>query len=80
MLTRLLSWLLLPLLAWLAWRWLKALRKRHHGQHDGQPRPAGEALVACTHCGLRLPQSEAVARNGMFFCCPEHRDEHPPDD
>ena len=31
-------------------------------------------MVPCAHCGLYLPKEEAIARNGMFYCCPEHRD------
>ncbi|WP_235972180.1 PP0621 family protein [Aquariibacter albus] len=37
------------------------------------PRPPAE-IVACAHCGLRLPQAEAVqAGDGRFFCGEAHR-------
>ncbi len=37
------------------------------------PRPPDE-IVACAHCGLRLPQAEALpAGDGRFFCGEAHR-------
>jgi uncharacterized protein len=30
-------------------------------------------MVACTHCGVNLPQSESVADGDEHFCCEAHR-------
>jgi uncharacterized protein len=35
--------------------------------------PPSETMVACSHCGLNLPRSEALERSGQFFCSEEHR-------
>ena len=35
--------------------------------------PAGERMVGCAHCGVHLPQSEAVDDNGAYFCGEAHR-------
>ena len=32
-----------------------------------------EQMVACAHCGLHVPESEAVRGGGSVFCCDEHR-------
>ncbi|RGE45949.1 hypothetical protein DZC30_06655 [Comamonas testosteroni] len=33
-----------------------------------------QAMVECVHCGLHLPQKDAVAdAQGRFFCSTEHR-------
>jgi uncharacterized protein len=44
------------------------------------PRPAvevGEVMVACAHCGLHFPSSEAVVNgSGAVFCGEEHRRLH----
>ncbi|MEX8193301.1 PP0621 family protein [Comamonas guangdongensis] len=33
-----------------------------------------QTMVACAHCGLHLPQAEAVSDGaGRFFCSLEHR-------
>ena len=39
----------------------------------------GESMVACAHCGLHVPASEAVG-DGPYFCSNEHRRAGPRDD
>jgi uncharacterized protein len=49
---------------------------------DGAPenspvqKPAREDIVACVHCGVHLPQSEAVAADAGWFCGQPHRIAH----
>lgn len=38
-----------------------------------QSPPPAERMVACGHCGLNLPQSEALQQSGRFYCSEEHR-------
>ena len=51
-----------------------------HGP-DASP-PKQEAMLACAHCGLHLPRSEALPGRGGVFCGEAHRSEyeraHPP--
>lgn len=35
-----------------------------------------EEIVACVHCGVHLPQSEAVAAPAGWFCGQAHRIAH----
>jgi uncharacterized protein len=30
-------------------------------------------MVTCGHCGLYLPQTEAIVEGDRYFCCAEHR-------
>ena len=40
------------------------------------PRSA-EAMVACAHCGVHLPRSDAIeGRDGRLFCGDAHRGAH----
>ncbi len=35
--------------------------------------PAAPAkLVSCAHCGLRVPEGEAVQRGGQYYCDSSH--------
>jgi uncharacterized protein len=34
--------------------------------------PKPQDMVACAHCGLHLPYSDAVVQRGMTYCCAEH--------
>jgi uncharacterized protein len=39
--------------------------------------PQVEAMVACAHCGMHFPASEALAdASGAVFCSAEHRRLH----
>jgi uncharacterized protein len=35
--------------------------------------PIGEPMIACAHCGVNVPRSEALEGSGRFFCSEEHR-------
>jgi len=32
-----------------------------------------ERMLACTTCGLHVPESEGIMAAGKFFCCEAHR-------
>jgi uncharacterized protein len=65
--------------------WLLFGRKRvSHKTADRDARPrrsdalAAEGMVACAHCGVNVPVSEALHRNGLAYCSVAHRDAGPP--
>lgn len=47
-----------------------------------RPRPmesrtnATSTMVKCAHCGLHIPESEAILHHGHYYCCQEHRRQH----
>lgn len=57
--------------------WL--LKGRRRGGADATPRrppkpPAPQAMLACAHCGVHLPQSDALMdAAGRPFCSDAHR-------
>ena len=57
----------------------RALRRPSGGGPAQAERPAGreeiraERMIECAHCGLHVPESEAVSGNGVSFCCEAHR-------
>lgn len=73
--------LVLALLAVGLWKWRQGRQndRAHAAQtrHPGPGNTAPQALVACAHCGVRVPRSEALSglpdQGGAQFCCPEHR-------
>ncbi len=71
---RILFWLLLAVAAWLGWRLWRGQARLNH--RDSAPASRGdEVLVECRMCGVRLPKSEALSQNEVYFCCAQHRDE-----
>ncbi len=35
-------------------------------------------MVRCAHCGLHIPQGEALQRDGLHFCSQGHLDQYRP--
>jgi uncharacterized protein len=46
------------------------------GMPTADDRAARESVVACLHCGLHLPQSEATSGEAGWFCGDAHRIAH----
>jgi len=67
-----LSKFLLLILAVVAVWWLARGFRRKGAARDAAE-AAPEKMVSCSHCGLYLPQGEAIPEGDKFFCCAEHR-------
>lgn len=67
----LMKWLILFLVIWVAWRLFRVMRQ------PGPPRARsqrGEPMRACAHCGLNVPESEALIESTtLSYCCETHR-------
>ena len=50
-------------------------RSRRTGDETGSSRRAvkGEEMVRCDHCGLNVPESEALRDAGRWYCSDAHR-------
>ncbi len=77
------KYVLLALLAYLAWRWVTTLKSadspaaRAPQSAVAEPPQSSDAetMVGCAHCGIHLPQSEAICGedDALNFCCDDHR-------
>jgi len=65
------KFLLLIFVFVVVWWLAKGFRRKGAAKDAAQAAP--EQMVTCRHCGLYLPQSEAIAEGDKFFCCAEHR-------
>lgn len=63
--------ILLVLMAWIAYQ---LIRKFIAPKISNKPKGQFEAMVSCSHCGLHLPQRDAVHKAGRYYCCQEHAD------
>jgi len=72
---KLLFWAILILAALIVMR-LVSLRKETGRNMPLSPDTGGnakpEAMVRCAHCGVHLPRSEALLRNGQLWCSEAH--------
>lgn len=37
------------------------------------PRALPQNMLACAHCGVHIPQAEALMVGAQAYCCAEHR-------
>lgn len=66
--------LLLALLVAVFWMWSKRARDRLDIDESKTPAPLPEKMVVCAHCGVYLPEGEALIDNaGKTYCCEAHR-------
>ncbi|MBK6629831.1 MAG: hypothetical protein IPG33_01630 [Betaproteobacteria bacterium] len=69
--SKLILLLVLGLLAYLVFKgFRRTASRREHS--EGDPRTS-ERMVVCAHCGVHLPESEALEDGGRRFCSEEHR-------
>lgn len=66
----LMKWLILFLVLWLVWRLLRSAAPAAKPASRSQ---AGEIMRACAHCGLNVPQSEAINDGAIDYCSEAHR-------
>jgi len=70
--SKLILLLFLGLVAYLVFKGITRSASRRRA--DAPPRaPEPERMVACAHCGVHLPESESLERNGRRYCSEEHR-------
>jgi uncharacterized protein len=65
---RLLFWILLAVVAYAV---VKNWSRSAPGRMRAADEPA-EAMVSCAACGLNVPKSEALTREGRWYCSREH--------
>jgi len=72
---RILFWVVLGFVAYVAWRWWNVKQRLSARSSDQQARNplADETMVPCAACGLNVPKSEAFAGNGRWYCSDDHR-------
>ena len=63
----------------LLWMVFGRSRGGHRGRSSGPASPPAQAegMVACAHCGIHLPRSEAVQAGARTYCSVAHSEAGP---
>lgn len=67
-------YLLLVLAIWIGALIVRQMLRSHGIQRQEQPRPM-ENMVQCAHCGVHLPEKNAISAQGRYYCSEQHRRE-----
>ena len=75
-----LIWLLVLLLGYGWWRSKTRLQMREKKSspvvNPVEAPVVVMVMVGCAHCGLHLPQTEALVQGPHYYCCLEHQHQH----
>jgi uncharacterized protein len=66
------KWFVVLLFALLVYMIVKGSKGRQKGIPESRAPRLPEDMVACGHCGVNLPKSEALLTRGRFYCCEDH--------
>ena len=69
--------ILLVLAALVAIVWIMRTLSRSRQQHVENADNKGQRMLACAHCGLHVPEEEAILDGKHAYCCDQHRDSGP---
>jgi uncharacterized protein len=71
--------LALAAIFWLLYRLILTLLVKSRRPAAPAKSPPADAAIAtvvrCAHCGLHVPQGEALKSGDHYYCCKEHREE-----
>ncbi len=65
-------YLLLGVVLWLLYYTIRGYIMRRRDRINHKPPAQSMDMVACYHCGVHLPQTEAIYENGQYYCCRQH--------
>ena len=66
------KYLLLALVIGIAWHLWRSKRVAQTPPPQRKPLPQPETMVHCEHCGVHLPQSNALGWRGHYYCSQAH--------
>jgi uncharacterized protein len=65
------------LIFWLLYRMVQRLLNKPRPQQQSRRVAPSTDMVRCAHCGIHIPKSEALQRDGLDYCSEAHRDAGP---
>ena len=68
--------IILALVIWLIYRMVRRMLAKPAATKSAPPR-VGTDMVRCAHCGIHIPENEALYRDGQPYCSEEHRQAGP---
>jgi uncharacterized protein len=55
------------------WMLLRGRKADQSSEPTRSRKQSQQTMIRCSHCGIHLPQAEALAGDRGFFCSQEHR-------
>jgi uncharacterized protein len=71
---KLLFWVVVLGAGWVVWTLIRVSQRKREQSERATRERLPERIVACEHCGVHLPASDAVRAADRWYCGPDHRD------
>ncbi len=68
--------IILALVIWLIYRMVRRMLAKPDNTKPASPSP-GTNMVRCAHCGIHIPETEALFRDDRPYCSDAHREAGP---
>ncbi len=65
------------LIIWLLYRAFQRMLSKPNEPEQIKRQKGASDMVKCAHCGIHIPKDEALHKDGLDYCSPEHRDAGP---
>jgi uncharacterized protein len=65
-------YILLGIGLWLLFTSIRRFVRKRKQQRRESKSAQSVNMVACSHCGVHLPQDEAIHKGKSYYCCSEH--------
>lgn len=72
----LIRFIVLALVIWLIYRMVRRMLAKPGSAKPASPQ-SGTNMVRCAHCGIHIPETEALFRDGHPYCSETHREAGP---
>ena len=66
-------YLLIVFIIWAGIMIIRQLYLKRQDHPESRQLPAEQNMVRCTHCGVHLPEMDAVKDNQKTYCCEAHK-------
>lgn len=73
MITRLIMAAIILFALWVLYKRAKKLWAEMQRQSGAQHSPTQIRMLQCRHCGMHIPENEAVYDGKDTYCCPQHK-------
>ena len=68
--------IIFALVIWLIWRLVNNFKAKQVNKKMQRDKIENKNMVSCHYCSVHIPQEDAKAHEGLWFCSDAHKDKH----
>jgi len=68
--------IIFALVIWLIWRLVNNFKAKQVNKKQQREKIENQNMVSCQYCSVHVPQGDAKAHEGLWFCSDAHKDKY----